>query len=124
MDEKSVRDKVITESAASYQKITTPENILTNKEGDKKHDIQGEYPDVIVRTKTGEMIIEKIETESTIKKEKADQWRRLASLGHEFKLVVPLSKIEDAKLLSTGIQNINVQAYDLVGDQIHWFGQR
>lgn len=124
MNENDVHEKVVAESAASYQKITNAGNILTNKNGEKKHDVQGEYPDVIIKTKTDEMIIEKIETESTVNKENAEKWRKLAALGHEFKLVVPLSKIEDAKILATGIQNINIQAYDLVGDQIHWFGQR
>lgn len=124
MGEEDIYKKVLEDSAKSYLKVTTPQNIQTNPRGQKLHEINGKYPDVIVTMKTGEIVIEKIETESTVSQSQVPNWQELCALGHEFKLVVPLSKIEDAKALSTTVPNVNVQAYEVVGDQIHWFGQR
>lgn len=124
MGEEDIYKKVLEDSAKSYLKVTTQDNIQANPPGQKIYEINGKYPDIIVKMKTGEIVIEKIETESTVTQTRVPIWQELAALGHEFKLVIPLSKIEDAKALATGIANVNVQAYEVVGDQIHWFGQR
>lgn len=121
-EEQKIHDLVLADSAASYLKITTAENIMTNPAGRQEHEIDGKYPDLIVKLPTGEIIIEEIETESTVNQEELRQWQEFTSLGYDFRLVVPVSLLETVKSMVTDIA-VNVQAYEVVAGQVHWFGK-
>src|SRR4030067_2320306 len=114
-EEFDIHEKVLAESAKSYLKVTTEDKIQANFGFEQKYQIEGKYPDLIVTFPSGEIVIEKIETESTINESELTAWRELASLGHKFNLIVPLTKIEDAKDLVVGLPSVNVQAYDISG---------
>lgn len=122
-EEQQVREKVLKDSASSYLKMTSRENILTNTLGSHEHEVNSLYPSIIVKLRTGELILEEIETESTVNSSQLEKWRNLAALGHQFKLIVPFSKLQNAKDLTTVIPNITLQAYEIVDDKVHWFGQ-
>lgn len=122
--EQEIHDKVLGDSAKSYLKVTTPENIKTNPGDSKNFDIEGRYPDIIVQLPTGEIIIEEIETESTVNEEALAKWKDLATLGHELRVIVPLSRLDLAKELTSSLTiPINVQAYDISDDNVQWFGK-
>ena len=122
-EEYQIHEKVLSESAKSYIKVTTEDKIQVNYGFSKKHQINSKYPDIIVTFPSGEVVIEKIETESTVSESQLADWRELASLGYKFNLIVPLTKIEEAKNLVVGLPSVNVQAYDISGEHINWFGQ-
>jgi len=122
-EEFQIHEKVLKESAKSYLKVTTEDKIQANYGFEQKYQIAGKYPDLIVTFPSGEIVIEKIETESTVTESQLVSWRELASLGHKFNLIVPLTKIEEAKNLVTGLPGANVQAFDISGEHINWFGQ-
>lgn len=122
-EEQNLHDRVVLDSAASYLKVTTKENIKTNISTNQENAIDGKYPDVIVKMPAGEYIIEEVEIESTINDQRVAYWQELASLGHELRLIVPMTKLETAKKLSRMIANINIQAYDASGENIIWIGK-
>ena len=121
--ELSIKELVLEDSVQSYLKVTSEDKILTNRPNQEKHNIEGRYPSLIVYLPTGEIVIEEIETESTIVEAKASKWEELANLGHDFRLIVPLSRLELAKRLTAHLTNINIQAYEITGDQVQWFGK-
>src|SRR3989344_6978862 len=100
-DEQAIHDKVLYDSAKSYLKATTRENIKTNPNNVQDFTIDGLYPDVIVKLPTGEIILEEIETESTVNQDSQERWRQLSNLGHEVRVIVPLSKLDLAKELAS-----------------------
>lgn len=123
-NEQAIHDKVIKDSARSYLKIATPENIKINPGRSKDFDIEGKYPDVIVKLPTGEIIIEEVETESTVNEQSMEKWRVFSNLGHEVRIIVPLSCLDRARDLASRITiPINIQAYDISGDNVQWFGR-
>lgn len=123
-EEQAIHDKVLEDSAKSYLKVTTPQNIKINPGGSKNFDIDGKYPDVIVTLRTGEIIIEQIETESTVNYGSLERWRELSNLGYELRIIVPLNMIDTAKSLAGEItMPVNIQAYEVIGDQVNWLGK-
>ncbi|GEM_PF-6619700 len=121
-EEQETHEKILKDSAKSYLKVTAKEDIKANYDKAQNYDIEGQYPDLIVKFPSGEIVIEEIETISTLNKENVEKWRSLASLGHQFNLIVPLSIIEIAKNLVAAIPTVTVQAYEITGEQISWFG--
>lgn len=122
--EQEIHDKVLEDSARSYLRITTPENIQTNPGELRNYDIEGKYPDVIIKLKTGEIIIEEIETESTVNETSLEKWRQFSNLGHEVRIIVPLSRVDLAKDLASKLTiPVIVQAYEVSGDKIRWLGK-
>lgn len=123
-DEQSIHDQVLEDSAKSYLKITQPENIKINPANSKNFDIEGKYPDIIVKLPTGEIILEEIETESTVNEQAQEKWRGLSNLGHELRVIVPLSKLDLAKELASRLTiPINVQAFAINNGSIQWLGR-
>src|SRR3989338_3967271 len=123
-EEQSIHDKVATDSARSYLKVTTSENIKVNLGDAKNFVIEGKYPDVIVKLPTGEIIIEEVETESTVTEDSLEKWRDFSNLGHEVRILVPLSKLDLAKELASMLTiPVNIQAYAISGNNIQWFGK-
>lgn len=121
--EQTVYTKVLEDSAKSYLKVTSQDKIFTNPSGAQNHQVDGFYPDIVVYLPTGEIIMEVVETESTINEEAKTKWEKLSNLGHELRVLVPLSAIEAAKRLVYDLPDINLQAYDAEGSQVHWFGK-
>lgn len=121
-EEQKIHDMVLADSAKSYLAVTTAENIKTNAGGQEIYEIEGFYPDLVAKLPTGEIIIEEVETESTINEQEKQQWRRLSALGYDFRLIVPLNKLETVKPMVADL-TVNVQAYEVTGGQIHWFGK-
>ena len=80
-EEQKIHDMVLADSAQSYLAVTTAENIKTNAGGQEIYGIDGIYPDLVVKLPTGEIIIEEVETESTVNEQERQQWRQLVSLG-------------------------------------------
>ena len=121
-EEQKIHDMVLADSAQSYLAVTTAENIKTNAAGQEIYEIDSIYPDLVAKLPTGEIIIEEIETESTVNEQERQQWRQLASLGYDFRLIVPLNKLETVKSMVADL-TVNIQAYEVVDGQIHWFGK-
>lgn len=121
--DQEVHQLALEDSAQSYLKVTSADKILTNPAGQEKHNIEGQQPSLIVYLPTGEIIIEEIETESTVNQEKVSKWEKLTNLGHDFRLIVPLSRLELAKRLTARLTNINIQAYEITGGHVQWFGK-
>ncbi|MBI3282468.1 hypothetical protein HYZ70_00125 [Candidatus Curtissbacteria bacterium] len=123
-EEKDIHDKVVTDSAKSYLAITTAENIKVNLGESRNFGIEEQYPDIIVKLPTGEIIIEEVETESTVTEDSVEKWRNLTNLGHEVRILVPLSKLDLAKELASRLTiPVNIQVYAVSGDNIQWFGK-
>ncbi len=122
-EEQAVYTKVLEDSARSYLKVTSQDKIFTNPLGAKNHQVDGFYPDIVVYLPTGEIIMEVVETESTINEKAKAKWQDLTNLGRELRVLVPFSAIEAAKRIAYDLPNINFQAYDAEEDQIHWFGK-
>lgn len=122
--EQDIHDKVVADSARSYLKVTTGENIKINPADTKDFDIEGKYPDVIIKLPSEEIIIEEVETESTVTEESLEKWRDFSTLGHELRILVPLSKIDKARELTSRITiPVKIQAYEINGDRVQWFGK-
>jgi hypothetical protein len=122
--EQAIHDKVLQDSAKSYLKVTSAQNIQTNESNAKNFEIEGKYPDVIIKLPTGEIILEEVETESTVNEKAMEKWRELSNLGHELRVLVPLSRLDLAKGLASRLTiPVNVQAYELSGNSVQWFGR-
>lgn len=119
--EQKIHYLVLADSAASYLKVTTRENIVTNAVGRQEHEIGGKFPDLIAKFPSGEIVVEAIETESTANQSRLGHWQELASLGYDFRLAVPLDRLEAVKSMVAGLK-VNIQAYEVVDGKVHWFG--
>jgi hypothetical protein len=80
-----------------------------------KHGIDA-YPDIIVLDQKNKVLfIEQVATEHSITKRTKDkQWSRFAHLGHPFNLIVPKSKIVQAKRLIRNITINRLYYYELL----------
>jgi len=105
----SEHDTIVRASAATYtNSLTNGYQVATNPDGEHNRFVgpatSPKYPDVVVwkpsalnSTSGTAHIIEEIETEDSVNREEAEQWREYASLGVEkFILVVPQSKAHEA----------------------------
>lgn len=104
--EQSKHDRIVQASADTYKSG----KIYTNPDGEKNTSISGLYPDVIVSRPNG-IIIEEVETESSINEHEKDQWKKYASLGYRFHLIVPWSMKDTARYLVRDIPIDRLQWY-------------
>jgi hypothetical protein len=74
------------------------------------------YPDIIVLDKKNRVLfIEQVETEHSITKHaKNKQWKRFTHLGYPFNLIVPKSKVMQAKELIKELSINKLYYYELV----------
>jgi hypothetical protein len=74
------------------------------------------FPDIIVLDKKNKVLfIEQIATEHSVTKNTKDkEWRHFAHLGHPFNLIVPKSKIVQAKRLIRNITINRLYYYELL----------
>jgi hypothetical protein len=80
-----------------------------------KHVIDA-YPDIIVLDQKNKVLfIEQVATEHSITKRTKDtQWSRFAHLGHPFNLIVPKSKLVQAKELIKELTINKLYYYELI----------
>lgn len=80
-----------------------------------KHVIDA-YPDIIVLDKKNKVLfIEQVATEHSVTKRTKDkQWKRFAHLGHPFNLIVPKSKVVQAKELIKELTINKLYYYELI----------
>lgn len=126
--EQTEHDLVIEKSAATYG--ATGGAAYTNPGSEKNHEIDGFYPDVVAKKGDGSVVIEEIETESTVTEDECEkQWKPYSKLGYQFNLIVPANKtgiaqriIRRSQLLITlqsyAISGSNVVFYDSQGNRI------
>jgi len=117
----SEHDMVVIASADTYP---STDRVYTNPNGETNYSIEGQYPDVVVLRATGasqETIIEEIETEDSVNKTERDQqWRKYASFGCTFHLVVPKSSVAIARVLIQGIDVDLLQWYVIENGQVYF----
>lgn len=124
-----IHDKVVKASANTY-KIHEGVLIYINPSEEKNFFIlsNGEkfYPDVVITDEENRILtVEEIETDDSVNENEKSQWIKYASFGIKFRLVVPKSKLTEAKNLTLGINNIEIQGYyfDLNG-KIYWTDEK
>jgi hypothetical protein len=117
----SQHDLVVLASANTYP---SADRVFTNPGSEINCAVHGQYPDVVVLRSQGsyqETIIEEIETEDSVNTIERDrQWRKYASLGCTFHLVVPRSSVAIARVLIQGIDVDLLQWYVIENDQVYF----
>ncbi|KJR41780.1 hypothetical protein MCHI_002323 [Candidatus Magnetoovum chiemensis] len=90
-------------------------NIAVNFDNQQNNEFEGKYPDMILSSHGLVMAIVEVETESTITKQKAQQWKEMSNLGAKLIIMVPQNskaKIMDI-LFNAGIaQNVSIGSYE------------
>lgn len=123
--QKIIHDKIIKASANTYKKrrgIWIHVNPGEEKNFAVLSNDEEFYPDLVITDEENNLlIIEEIETDDSVNENEKSQWIKYASFGIEFRLVVPKSKLTEARNLTLGINNIEIQGYyfDLNG-KICW----
>jgi hypothetical protein len=113
-EENVFHDWLVDHLGASFSRQYT--SVRVNREGEKKNEYQGCYPDIILENHGMVMGIVEVETENTVTAEKAEVWKTEASLG--VKLVIMAPQAMRAKLMpllwDAGIAaNVAVGSYEL-----------
>lgn len=114
-----VNEQLIHDWMVSYlgTKLSRDYNdIKTNPAGQLTHEFKGHYPDLILGNHGLVLAIMEVETEGTITREKADEWKKAAGLGAKLILMVPrASKAKVIDLLwKQGIADrTSVGSYDI-----------
>jgi hypothetical protein len=95
-----VHDTILSVAAEKLRKIGRYE-VYTNPGQEKKVDIAGFYPDIILTNKGSKIVrfIIEVETNSSVNEYEVDQWKKFAALGAIFYLLVPRSVLDTAKRL-------------------------
>ncbi len=63
--------------------------ISVNLEGEKKNDFNGHYPNLILKNHGFVVGIVKVETEGTISRDRAKEWKKLSQCGAKLMLMAP-----------------------------------
>ena len=66
------------------------DDVSINLEGDK-NEFNGHYPDLILGNHGHVLALMEVETESSITRQKADEWKTLSDLGAKLIIMVPKS---------------------------------
>jgi len=122
--EQSEHDLVIAKSASSFK--DTGATVSVNPGNEKSLAIKGLYPDVIAKNPDGSIIIEEIQTESSVTEDECDrQWTPYSKSGYRFNFIVPSSR---SGLALSFIRNkqldVNLQSYEVSGDTVKFFDSR
>lgn len=124
----SEHDVVVRASAATYSDLEKQGNkVTTNPNGQQNQKVgEDNYPDVIVWKPSEEnpnsgtaIVIEEIETEESVTESESIQWKKYAELGVSvFRLIVPLSKTQDAYTLivTKKIKVSEIWSYEIKDD--------
>lgn len=117
----SEHDLVVEESAASYRK--TGGSASTNPGSEKNVDVAGLYPDVVAKRSDGTIVIEEIETESSVTEDECDnQWKPYSKLGYQFNLVVPKASLGLAQRFVRKSQlKVTLQGYTISGNDVKFY---
>ncbi|HEY83300.1 MAG TPA: hypothetical protein G4O01_08470 [Dehalococcoidia bacterium] len=117
--EQAEHDRVVMESASTFKKEGM--EAYVNPGTEKNYSAKGLYPDVIVKKPDGSIIIEEIETESSVTQDECDtQWKPYLGLGYKFNLIVPASRVDVARRFIRGL-DINLQTYTIIGNEVRFF---
>ncbi|MBI4844003.1 MAG: hypothetical protein HY809_06745 [Nitrospirae bacterium] len=93
-------DKLFHDWAVGYlkQKLSRSYNdVKINLEGEKKNEFEGHYPDIILGNHGLVLAVMEVETEKSVTPERAEEWKKLATLGA--KLIVMVPKASKAKVV-------------------------
>ena len=113
--EQSEHDQVVEASANTYR--NGKRHVYTNPNGERNTPISDLYPDVIVQ-EGRDIVIEEIETSSSVNEREKEQWRSYANIGCTFKLVVPRAKLAEARRLASGLRIDTIQGYVVQGGKV------
>jgi hypothetical protein len=92
------------------------DDISINLKGEKKAEVKGHFPDLILGNHGMELAIVKVETERNITPEKADEWEALSGLGVKLIIIAPgamKSKIIDQLWKKGIVDKVSVGSYDI-----------
>jgi hypothetical protein len=122
--EQNEHDLVVGKSADTYR--LQGGVAYTNPGSDKNHEIDGLYPDVVAKKSDGTIVIEEIETETTVTEDECEnQWKPYSELGHEFNLVVPVNKASLAQRFIRRSQlSVTLQTYAIRGSDVTFYDSR
>jgi hypothetical protein len=67
------------------------DDVKVNFAGDKKNELNGHYPDLILGNHGFVMAIMEVETEDSVTPEKAEEWKTVSGLGAKLIVMVPNS---------------------------------
>lgn len=114
-------DLVVKESAASYGKAGG--SASTNPGSEKNVDVAGLYPDVVAKRSDGTIVIEEIETESSVTQDECEkQWKPYSELGYQFNLIVPKDSIGLAQRFVRKSQlKVTLQGYTISGNDVNFY---
>jgi len=114
-------DLVVEESAASYRK--TGGSASTNPGSEKNVDVAGLYPDVVAKRSDGTIVLEEIETESSVTQDECDkQWKPYSELGYQFNLIVPKDSVGLAQRFIRKSQlEVTLQGYTISGNDVSFY---
>ena len=117
-----IEHDLVTEASASnfrkqgYIAYTNPRSI-------KNTEVNGLFPDVVAEKRDGSVVIEEIETESTVTEDECkNQWKPYSKLGYKFNIIVPPNKAVLAQRLIRRYElDITLQTYKIVGDSVSFY---
>lgn len=131
-DEQGRHDAVVEASAAKWGDLSDKGLVVTVNPGDEQRMFAGphwspRYPDVVIWQPEGPgadhgtpIILEEVETASTVTDEEAEQWRDFGELyAHRFNLVVPKDLADEAVRLAEehGVILTEVIAWSVEGER-------
>jgi len=119
--EQTEHDLVVEKSADTYRAIGGV--AYTNPGSEKKHDVAGLYPDVVAKKADGSIVIEEVETASTVTEDECEkQWKPYSKLGHKFNLIVPIDSVGLAQRFIRRSQlQVTLQAYTISGNNVKFY---
>ena len=86
--EQTEHDLVVEASASTFRKQGG--SASTNPGSEKNTEVAGLYPDVVAAKRDGTIVIEEIETASSVTQDECEnQWKPYCTLGYTFNLIVP-----------------------------------
>jgi hypothetical protein len=91
-------------------------DIQLNREGERKAEFNGHYPDLILGNHGMVLAIMEVETERSITPAKADEWKALAGLGVKLIIMAPGSskpKVMDLLWKAGIVDKVSIGSYDI-----------
>ena len=86
-DEKFLHDWVVRMIEEKYSRLYSEVNI--NPGGEKSHEFNGFYPDVIFINYGQVVQIVEVETKNTVNEERVDYWKEVSDLGAQLVVLAP-----------------------------------
>jgi hypothetical protein len=91
--------------------------ILVNKQGEKKAEYKGLYPDMILGNHGLVLALLEVETEESISEKQAENWKALSGLGAKLILMIPKNmkvKVTDLLWAKGLMDKVSIGTYEIL----------